>query len=50
MALLSVRSLLSRAAAGAVTHADLFFENPVKLPFLNIRRPVSIGLGKTTHC
>ena len=26
-------------AAGAVTHADLFFENPVKLPFLNIELP-----------
>jgi hypothetical protein len=38
------------AAGGAVTHADLLFENPVKLPFLNIRRPVSLGLGKTTHC
>jgi hypothetical protein len=25
-------------AAGAVTHKDLFFENPVKLPFLNIER------------
>jgi hypothetical protein len=23
-------------ATGAVTHADLFFENPVKLPFLSI--------------
>ena len=23
-------------AAGAVTHSDLFLENPVKLPFLNI--------------
>jgi hypothetical protein len=27
-------------AAGAVTHADLFFENPVKLPFLNIELPL----------
>ena len=27
-------------AAGAVTHADLFFENPVKLPFLNIALPL----------
>ena len=27
-------------AAGAVTHADLFFENPVKLPFLNIDLPL----------
>jgi uncharacterized protein YjbI with pentapeptide repeats len=26
-------------AAGAVTHADLFLENPVKLPFLNIDLP-----------
>ena len=27
-------------AAGAVTHGDLFFENPVKLPFLNIELPL----------
>src|SRR5271166_6893428 len=27
-------------AAGAVTHADLFFENSVKLPFLNIELPL----------
>src|SRR5271166_254 len=27
-------------AAGAVTHADLFFENPVKLPFLNVELPL----------
>ena len=27
-------------AAGAVTHADLFFENPVKLPFLGIELPL----------
>jgi hypothetical protein len=27
-------------AAGAVTHTDLFFENPVKLPFLNIELPL----------
>ncbi len=27
-------------AAGAVTHADLFFENAVKLPFLNIELPL----------
>ena len=27
-------------AAGAVTHVDLFFENPVKLPFLNIELPL----------
>ncbi len=27
-------------AAGAVTHADLFFEHPVKLPFLNIELPL----------
>jgi Pentapeptide repeats (8 copies) len=27
-------------AAGAVTHADLFLENPVKLPFLNIDLPL----------
>jgi uncharacterized protein YjbI with pentapeptide repeats len=27
-------------AAGAVTHADLFRENPVKLPFLNIDLPL----------
>src|SRR4051794_21462343 len=27
-------------AAGAVTHKDLFFENPVKLPFLNIELPL----------
>jgi uncharacterized protein YjbI with pentapeptide repeats len=27
-------------AAGAETHADLFFENPVKLPFLNIELPL----------
>jgi uncharacterized protein YjbI with pentapeptide repeats len=26
--------------AGAVTHADLFFENPVTLPFLNIKLPL----------
>jgi hypothetical protein len=27
-------------AAGAVTHIDLFLENPVKLPFLNIELPL----------
>lgn len=27
-------------AAGAVTHTDLFLENPVKLPFLNIELPL----------
>jgi tetratricopeptide (TPR) repeat protein len=27
-------------AAGAVTHADLLLENPVKLPFLNIELPL----------
>jgi hypothetical protein len=27
-------------AAGAVTHKDLFFENPVKLPFLNVELPL----------
>jgi uncharacterized protein YjbI with pentapeptide repeats len=27
-------------AAGAVTHADLFFERPVKLPFLNVDLPL----------
>jgi Pentapeptide repeats (8 copies) len=27
-------------AAGAVTHADLFLENPVKLPFLNVELPL----------
>ncbi|HZZ63695.1 MAG TPA: hypothetical protein VFE63_21450 [Roseiarcus sp.] len=27
-------------AAGAVTHKDLFFEKPVKLPFLNIELPL----------
>jgi hypothetical protein len=27
-------------AAGAVTHADLFLENAVKLPFLNIELPL----------
>ena len=27
-------------AAGAVTHADLFLENPVRLPFLNIELPL----------
>ncbi len=27
-------------AAGAVTHADLFLENPVKLPFLGIELPL----------
>jgi hypothetical protein len=27
-------------AAGAVTHRDLFFENPVKLPFLNVELPL----------
>jgi uncharacterized protein YjbI with pentapeptide repeats len=27
-------------AAGAVTHADLFFENPVRLPFLNVELPL----------
>jgi uncharacterized protein YjbI with pentapeptide repeats len=27
-------------AAGAVTNADLFFENPVKLPFLNVELPL----------
>src|SRR3569832_2101407 len=28
-------------AAGAVTHKDLFFENPVKLPFLNVELPLA---------
>ncbi|HEX9169111.1 MAG TPA: pentapeptide repeat-containing protein [Roseiarcus sp.] len=27
-------------AAGAVTHVDLFLENPVKLPFLNVELPL----------
>jgi hypothetical protein len=27
-------------AAGAVTHKDLFLENPVKLPFLNVELPL----------
>jgi uncharacterized protein YjbI with pentapeptide repeats len=27
-------------AAAAVTHKDLFFENPVKLPFLNVELPL----------
>src|SRR3954453_6804674 len=27
-------------AAGAVTHKDLFFENAVKLPFLNVELPL----------
>jgi hypothetical protein len=27
-------------AAGAVTHRDLFLENPVKLPFLNVELPL----------
>src|SRR3954452_584290 len=27
-------------AAGAVTHKDLFFENPVKLSFLNVELPL----------
>jgi uncharacterized protein YjbI with pentapeptide repeats len=27
-------------SAGAVTHADLFFEKPVKLPFLNVDLPL----------
>jgi uncharacterized protein YjbI with pentapeptide repeats len=27
-------------AAGGVTHKDLFFENPVKLPFLNVDLPL----------
>ena len=27
-------------AAGAVTHADLFFEKPVKLPFLSVELPL----------
>ena len=28
-------------AAGGVTHRDLFFENPVKLPFLNVELPLT---------
>lgn len=34
-------------AAGAVTHKDLFLENPVKLPFLNVELPLTgfFGLG-----
>src|SRR4051794_14167730 len=28
-------------AAGAVTHKDLFFENSVKLPFLNVELPLT---------
>jgi hypothetical protein len=31
-------------AAGAVTHADLFFENPVKLPFLSTELRCSVLL------
>ena len=27
-------------AAGGVTHRDMFFENPVKLPFLNVDLPL----------
>src|SRR3954453_15815356 len=27
-------------SAGAVTHKDLFLENPVKLPFLNVELPL----------
>lgn len=27
-------------AAGGVTHRDLFFENPIKLPFLNVELPL----------
>jgi hypothetical protein len=27
-------------AVGGVTHRDLFFENPVKLPFLNVELPL----------
>src|SRR4051794_21925291 len=27
-------------AAGGVTHRDFFFENPVKLPFLNVDLPL----------
>ena len=27
-------------AAGGVSHSDLFFQNPVKLPFLNVDLPL----------
>ena len=40
MVLLSVRAVYFAVAAGAVTHADLFFENPVKLPFLGVDLPL----------
>ena len=33
-------SLYLAIAAGAVTHADLFLERTVKLPFLNIELPL----------
>jgi hypothetical protein len=37
------RSLLYLAiAVGSVTHRDLLFENPVKLPFLNADLPVRV--------
>jgi hypothetical protein len=38
--LLSVRAFYFAVAAGAVTHADLFFENPVKLPILSVDLPL----------
>src|SRR3954466_13924114 len=33
-------SLYLAIAAGAVTHKDMFLENPVKLPFLNVELPL----------
>lgn len=36
--------------AGAVTHADLFLENPVKLPFLNVELPCSLSSSWPRFC
>ena len=37
-------------AAGAVTHADLFLEKPVKLPFLNIDLPLLAFFSSRRCC
>ena len=37
---LSLRGALPCHAVGSVTHRDLLFESPVKLPFLNVDLPL----------
>ncbi len=37
-------------AAGSVTHKDLFFETPVKLPFLGVDLPSKVSSGSARRC